>query len=188
MIPAKEMKILLLMFILFALALSACATGGDSKKDLVLANKPELVVYEYCKADAYGARLSTDTVKATTKFYVQNSPPELGWTYIYLISDFKVQQTLVEGDTAKVFIIYDYLATLDLVKKDVYVEDFPFLVEFNLTKENGLWKINSFKTLPCVYKDAALAFLKNQFKSSTNQDEEDRLLALIEKVKALKED
>lgn len=171
------------VIVLLILAGFGCATN----KSLQLANRPELVVYEYCKEDAYGARLSTDTIKFAEKYYVRESPPELGWTYIYLISDYKIQQITESGDTATVNVIYNYLATLDLVKKDVYVEDFPFLVEFNLNKEDGIWKIASFKTLPCVYKETALNYLKQQFKSTATQEDEDRLLSLMEKVKALKE-
>lgn len=184
-------KIFLIIMVLLVLCSCAATTGTTTSSNRQVLSisayptKPDLVVYEYCKADAYGSRLSSETAELTSRFYSVNSPPELGWNYIYLIRDYKIQQTIEKGDTATVYVIYDYMATLNIDKADVYVEDMPFLVEFNLVKERGGWKIAAFKTLPCVYKETALAYLKERFKSSGNQKQEDEMLSLIQKVKTL---
>ncbi|MDD5492434.1 MAG: hypothetical protein PHV60_07130 [bacterium] len=183
----------ILLIIMATLVLCSCGattstTTSSNRQVLSISgypSKPDLVVYEYCKADAYGSRLTSDTAELTSRYYSVNSPPELGWNYIYLIRDYKIQQTIEKGDTATVYVIYDYMATLNVDKADVYVEDMPFLVEFNLVKERGLWKIAAFKTLPCVYKETALAYLKERFKGAGNQKQEDEMLSLIQKVKTL---
>ncbi len=181
------------LIIIATLALCSCATTtgtttSSNRQVLSISaypSKPDLVVYEYCKADAYGSRLSPETAELTSRFYSVNSPPELGWNYIYLIRDYKIQQTIEKGDTATVYVIYDYMATLNVDTADVYVEDMPFLVEFNLVKERERWKIAAFKTLPCVYKETALAYLKERFKGAGSQKQEDEMLSLIQKVKTL---
>ncbi len=184
----------ILLVILAILVLCSCetttgtTTTSSNRQVLSISgypSKPDLVVYEYCKADAYGSRLTDETSELTSRYYSANSPPELGWNYIYLIRDYKIQQTIEKGDTAVVYVIYDYMATLNVDKSDVYVEDMPFLVEFNLVRERNLWKIAAFKTLPCVYKETALAYLKERFKGSGNQRQEDEMLSLIQKVKTL---
>jgi hypothetical protein len=184
----NSLIIILVIFALCSCATTTSNTTSNSRAVLSVSgypSKPDLVVYEYCKADAYGSRLTPETAELTSRFYSLTSPPELGWNYIYLIRDYKIQQTIEKGDTATVYVIYDYMATLNIDKADVYVEDMPFLVEFNLVKERGGWKIAAFKTLPCVYKETALAYLKERFKGAGSQKQEDEMLSLIQKVKTL---
>jgi hypothetical protein len=163
------------IWVFLCLVLCACATmpAGKEVKIENYPNKPDLVVYEYCTADAYGARLSTGTVQSISRYCAASNSLEVKTDKILVIDEFKLEKTQVIEDYATVQVKYKYLVILKPLAQDSLndkVQGLPNYVNFILSRENGLWKITSAPPEPCVYKETALSFIDNL--SNTLNDEQ----------------
>jgi hypothetical protein len=180
----KKYCIWIFICILFSLLLS-CATG--TKDSYYYPNKPDLVVYSYCNADAYGAKLSNETAKSISRFNSMANIPEQTLDKIYIIREFKVSRTQVLESYATVWVKYNYLAILQpnsQIPLDPRVNTLPNYFDFVLVLENGLWKIKKGMVPPCITKDKALKYLQTLLDASTTE-ERDKIELIIQQLEIL---
>ena len=150
-------------------------------------NTPDLVVYSYCNADAYGAKLSKETAKSIARFNSISNIPEQNTDKIYIIREFKVSKTQVLESYATVWVKYDYLAILEpfgQVPLDPRVSVLPNYFDFILVQENGLWKIKKGMVPPCISKDKALEYLR-ALQDTCPVEEKDKIILIIQQLEIL---
>lgn len=154
------------------LVLCSCAPGSTGRQVKIegYPNKPDLVVYEFCDADAYGARLSEDTIKTVGKYFPNGVSLKADASKIYVITDFKIRGFQVLEDYATVQVKYTLVAVLDNNQLLADIKQIPTNVDFILTRENGLWKISDTKIPPCVYKETVLTYLDKISEKATPED------------------
>ena len=143
------------------LVLCSCASVNTGKQVKIegYPNKPDLVVYEFCDADAYGARLSEDTMKMVRKYFAGSVSLPVDTSKIYVITDFKIKGFQVLEDYATVQVKYTLVAIVENNQLITDIKTIPPNVDFILTRENGLWKISASKIPPCVYKETVLTYI-----------------------------
>lgn len=150
-------------------------------------NKPDLVVYEYCSADAYGAKLSKETIGAISRFNAFSNLQGSSIEKIYIIREFKITTTQILESYAMVQVRYDFLATLQLngqIPLDPRVNTLPSYVDFLVVLENGLWKIKNGSIPPSIYKDPALKYL-NSLADKGTPEEKEKIELLIQQLEIL---
>jgi hypothetical protein len=150
-------------------------------------SNPDLVVYSYCSADAYGAKLVKETAKSISRFNAISNIPELTIDKIYVIREFKVSRTQVIESYATVWVHYDFLAILqpnNQIPLDPRVTTLPNYAEFVLVLENGLWKIKKGMVTPCITKDKALEYL-GTLRDIGTAEEKDKIELLIHQLEIL---
>ncbi len=158
--------------LLFGLQFSCASKSIDNYR---YPNSPDLVVYSYCNADAYGAKLSKETAKSISRFNSMSNIPEQTIDKIYVIRKFKVSKTQIIESYATVWVKYDYLAILQPngeIPLDPRVNTLPSYTDFILALENGLWKIKKGMVPPCISKDRALEYLHTLEDTSTPEERE----------------
>ncbi len=159
---------LIILFLVFC----SCAPANTGKQVKIegYPNKPDLVVYEFCDADAYGARLSEDTIKTVSKYFPGGVSLKADTGKIYVITDFKIRGFQVLEEYATVQVKYTLVAVLDNNQLVTDIAQIPTNVDFILTKENGLWKISATKIPPCVYKETVLTYLDKISEKASPED------------------
>jgi len=158
--------------------------GSSSKYDYRYPGSPDLVVYSYCSADAYGAKLSKETARSISRFNSGSNIPEQTIDKIYVIREFKVSRTQVLASYATVWVNYDYLAILQphgQIPLDPRVTSLPNYFDFVLVLENDLWKIKKGMVPPCITKDKALEYLRT-LRDTGTAEEREKIELLIQQL------
>lgn len=172
-------------WICICLLLGPLCLGAYSPADkYYYPNTPDLVVYEYCSADAYGAKLSKETIDSISKFNAFSNLQDINIDKIYIIREFKILRTQILESYATVWVKYDYLAILQPngeIPLDPRISNLPNYVYFILKRENGLWKIIKGAITPSVYKEPVLKYLSSLAEKSPTE-ERDKLELLSQQL------
>ena len=108
---------------------------------------PEEVVLKYCQLDFEGARLSSSTWSKVSSLISWEEEP--GWDAVVPIKNFKVISISLEENQASVKVQYELVKEVHGVNPDqlTYTQN---IVDFQLIKLEGSWKIDSPKIYPHV--------------------------------------
>lgn len=144
------------MFIMIMVLIAIDSFGGGVQ-GMSSQSSPKDVVEKFCKLDAAGARLSSDTRKDIETLLAWGE--EGGYDEMIVIKDFKVNKAVIGKSTSKVSVDYFVLGSTDsfIFHK---AKNRRSSVNFKLLKQEGKWKIEGPVIAPHVYWENAISHLR----------------------------
>jgi hypothetical protein len=155
-----------------------------SQNNKNISENPRKVIEHFLKLDTDGARLGTDTYKASGigDYVVQGEYESPGWDTVTLITDYKIQKITQSGSTASAMVKYNVIGkasnNLEIKKKnEIYI--------FKLKKQNHRWFIVEPYDLPQhISVDAAIKHWELLDKLQGDIDPDTK--TMLRKLKTLK--
>ncbi len=120
---------------------------------------PEGVVYSYCKMDADGAGLETESWLELQKLTLWEDAP--GWDMSVVIKKFNIKKISESQDRAEVKVEYDLVGILKQNGRfHLDTEKISETFIFKLIKKENVWKIESPQEPPHISIDTAIKRLE----------------------------
>lgn len=175
-ITFSSFLLLNVFFVLVALSFSY----GEGVQGVSRVLSPREVVTRFCKLDAAGSRLSSDTRKNTETLLAWGE--EEGYDEMAVIKDFKVHKAVIMDSVATVIVEYNVLGSTDAFKFSKDTNRYS-KIKFKLIKQNAHWKIKEPVVAPHVYWKTAINHLRLLQKDEPVRKEQlESIIKAIEKA------
>jgi hypothetical protein len=166
---------------MFIVLLIAFDSFGGGVQDMSSQSSPKDVVEKFCKLDAAGSRLSSDTRKTTNIESLLAWGEEGGYDEMIVIKNFKVNKAVITDSVATVTVEYNVLGSTDIFKFSKETNRHS-KIEFKLLKQNAHWKIKEPVIAPHVHWKTAINHMRLLQKDEPVRKEQ--LESVIKKITA----